>query len=431
MMTRRIAYWSIVVALIFSSRLSTTSAADSKWQRDELVKFFRLGWDLSPEARIKVDEQYDELVPLSKGDGRLQYAMALIKIKQLKYQEALKLVNEIVAADKMNLNAWQAKIWLTVLTKNYSQALVDLEKAGQAMPPVDTTDDKNNEAYREMATFMGRVFGYLEGPAGTHTNEDERIAQRKKMVARLSPERRKAFENGREAVSDKYLALTDQAIVSKERAKDDAEEERDEKLKGIDDEQQQLEKRRTELGTQRDKLRGELKAEMDDLTKQDRPLAQQFATIDARATVIRRELGLLTVSIAAQQAALARERDPGLREVIGLQLLNFSRLAANYNTDLTALTAQASTIAGQRAQLQQRAAQTQNNYGRQLDQAEKELNDIQKKANRNVNAEKRIRKPTSADTPESRAKAAQVASFVTYEQFPLEREKQRLLDSFP
>ena len=67
---------------------------------------------------------------------------------------------------------------------------------------------------------------------------------------------------------------------------------------------------------------------------------------------------------------------------------------------------------------------------RQLAAIDKELADIQKKDKRNVATEKKLRKPPTADTPETRAKAAQAASFITYEQFPLEREKSRLLDSF-
>ena len=183
-------------------------AADSKWNRVELEKFFKLGWDLSPEARLQADEHYDELRPFAQGDSRLKYSLAVIKIKQLKYQDALKLVTEVVATDKKNLNAWQAKIWLTVLTKNYSQAMVDLEKAAQAMPPIDESNDKNAEVKLEMATFMGRVFGFLEGPAASHTNEDDRIAQRKKLTAKLSPERKAAFLKMTAASGDRQVLGT-------------------------------------------------------------------------------------------------------------------------------------------------------------------------------------------------------------------------------
>lgn len=416
--------------LIAGVVVSFATADDVKWDKATLSKFLTAGWDTTPEGRAFVDQQFEELQVISKGDTRLNYALGLIRVKQLKYQDALKLFGEISASQKKDLYAWRAKIWLTVLTKNYSQAMLDMEKASAALPPMNDEADQQKDLHEGFARFLGRIYGYLEGPVATATDEADRVAQRKKVVARLNPDLRKVFEEGRQTVTDKYLELTDQAIVSKEKAKEDAEENRDEQLKNIDDEQKQLEKRRDDVMSLRDKLRGELKAELDDLAKQIGPLDARFTRLDAQASSVRRELGSINLQISQLRGQIEREKNPAIRDQLSFELGRLNQIATRLDGNFAGLSREAAGVEAQRAQIRQRAAQANLTFGKQIEAADKELGDVQKKNNRNVAIEKKLRKPPSADTPETRAKAAQAASFVTYEQFPIEREKARLIESF-
>jgi len=425
-------------------------AADSELTRGELESLFQAGWPKTPKALVDSEKLLGELTLKHKTDPRLPYAFALIKLRQLKYADADKVLEELLDDHPQELSARRMQIWLHVSRRDFDRAINEVMKLAAILPkePDDPEgkqspdgktesetgilDEPRAETVIETARFMGRVFGFLEGPVANSNNQLVREEYLEKLLTSLGPKQREAFIEGRDAVSDKFLELTDRRAESVERAKSQQKEEKEQKLKDLGDAKDEIGRQSEKLKEANDKLRSELKSQLDDLNRRDRPLANKFAQLDADATAMRRQLRGISADMAVLRGRLETEKDPILRGQILTQLDLLGVRGSRIDADLDFTTRQAAGVAAQRAQLQQQANVVQEQAAQIADGQNREFDQLQRKQKSTEAQEKRLKKSSpSSDTPEIRAKSTAVTSFVTYEQFPLEKERQRLLDSFP
>lgn len=435
-----------IFALILLSSAGVPVAAAAPPTRDELKKLLELGWRIDPESQQAADELYDQLSGATRSHGSVSYAQALIKIKQRRYSDALPLVDDLLRFEPKNIDAWRAKIWLSIILRRSPEALVATEKAVALFPaepaaPVapppadkDARDDpaEANDAeryYVDLSTFLGRMFGYLEGPGAATVGEAQLVTHRTKVVERLTGARREAFLAGRDAVMDQFLGKKDDQQVTREKAVQEEEKQRDQRLRQLDEQRSRDAERVDQLNAERTRLRGELNDQLRDIQRRDQPLADQVARLDAQATRLRRELNIYAGDIGQLERLLLRERDPLIRDQYRREIAVLESRASRLDADLAALNRQGAGVVAQRASLAQEAQQVQGSIGRQLDSLDKEGGDIQRRARQADGEERRLRKPTTGDTTQVRAMSAQASAWTTYEPFPLELERQRLLDS--
>lgn len=395
-------------------------------QRD-IVRMLELAWETSPMARAEAEELFERLATGNRSSSVL-HAQALVKIKQRRYADALKLIDELTALEPKNLEYARAKVWLTVLLRKAEQGLVSLQRLVTQLPKPTDPPREDEAQTRELLRFAGRVHGFLEGPGQDWINEEVLQQQRKKLVDLLDEPRRTAFLEGRDAVVDRWLEQKDDEQSTRQRVKRDQDQQRDDRLSDLDKQREQNERRAGELTNERSRLRSELNDQLADLQRQERPLVDQLARLDAQATVTRRELTLAASDSDRLEALLARERDPLLREQYRRDLARLDSLITRYQANLTALTRQGVSINTQRADIQRRAAQVQQSIGQQLDALDKEQGDVQKRTRAADGEERRLRKMNTGDSSQLRAMAAQSSAFTSYVTFPLEEQRTQLLD---
>jgi hypothetical protein len=169
----------------------------------------------------------------------------------------------------------------------------------------------------------------------------------------------------------------------------------------------------------------------DRFAKDQQPLAAQLAGLNAQAAAFQGDLDLATVDILRLRALLDKEKDPLLRERWLLELNRASAIASRADASRVALNRQAAVINGQLAALQQKHRQAQSRLAGELQRLENEAASLDKQEKRNDLDTGKAKKPAVGDVRRSRSLSAQAAAFTTYEEFPLEAEKQRLLDSYP
>jgi hypothetical protein len=100
-----------------------------------------------------------------------------------------------------------------------------------------------------------------------------------------------------------------------------------------------------------------------------------------------------------------------------------------YDVDLRAINAELATLAAQRVQL---AAQRQGAIARnraEADQVDRRATDLRTADRRLSTEEKRASQPVGGNTAAVVALAAKARAFTTYEPFPFEEERARLLQS--
>ncbi|MFO0906282.1 MAG: hypothetical protein U0939_24965 [Pirellulales bacterium] len=405
------------------------SAAAAPPAPQQLEKLLQLGWDAKVESRSAGDALFEELAESTTRDPSVVYAQALAKIKQRRYTEAAPLIEELAAADAKNLDYARARVWLLVLLRKSEQGLVTLDRLVAQLPKPPGEGEEEAAATLDLLRFAGRVHGYLEGPGGGTIPEATVHEHRLKLVASLSDARKEVFIEGRDAVVDRWLGQKDDEQSTRDKAKRDQEQQREERLVDLDKQREADERRKAELNSERTRLRSEMNDQVADLQRKERPLIDQLARLDSQAVVNRRELSLVASDMDRLEALLLRERDPILRDQYRRDLARLDALATRYQANLAALNRQGAGVAAQRVELQQQAGQVQQQFQRQIDSLDREQSEIQRRAKSADGEERRLRKMPLGDTSQLRAMSAQSSAFTTYVSFPVEEQRQKLLDA--
>lgn len=421
---------ALCAATVLSMTLVAPLRADQAALKQAVKKLFDVGWRTSLKSRLAADRQWDVVEQLAPGDLRAKYAYALVLIKQRRYSDAVRQLDELLQRDSRSVPFWRAKLWLSVLTKHYDQALVEMDRLSQLVS--DEAAPAEPAAKRlDAARLLGVMGGFLAGPAGGAVTKADLQAQTRRLLGRLNEEQQAAFEEGRRSVIERFSALSAEKTDSEGEAKEEAEQERQRQLADLEKQAEQIEAQRDELSSRRDKLRREAQQELAKITQEDRPLLDRLAQLDSQAVVVRRELALVVSEISRLRGRAQQEKDGIVKDSLLREADRLSILASRYDADLTVLRRQAAVIDGQRAELQRRYQQTQASYRSQLAALGDESAQLDRLARRNSFVKRKAGKPTKGDLRRARAIAARAKALSTYEEFPLEREKQRLLSLFP
>jgi hypothetical protein len=281
----------------------------------------------------------------------------------------------------------------------------------------------------ESIGFLGRLVGYFGGPVADAVNQDDRKVLEKRLFERLPETQRTAFEDARNGVLAKFIEMTDDSAEARERAAAAAKADRDKTLADIEADKEKLQARADELEERRKKLNSELKDELGEIDKQEQPLVQQQAQLVTRAGALNSDLLGFSTQIATLQQLAAQEQNQGLKQQYLNQINSLALVAGRVEADLLGVNRLLRSVQQQRGSLQVRRNQAQANTVGQIDRLDRELADIDRRGRRNDGLEKRATRSTSASTGEVRALSAQATALSTYDVFPLEAAKARLLES--
>jgi hypothetical protein len=394
-----------------------------------IARLLDVGWGTSSQFRTAGDEQAQLVLRVAGRDGKSLYAAALVLIKQGRYSDALKLIDERLAKEGGDLAALRARVWLTTVLRNYSVAMVAAQKLAEALPEKEHERIEEEAAVREYVSFLGRIYGFLGGPAAANVPRDERKASERNILDRLTEGRRVLFEEARDAVLQRHLELTDTGAAKADEAREAAEVAKQKTLEEIAAEREERTARLKELQGRTDKLRQELKAELDAIAREDRPLAAELDRLNIRAGALSRELLLIDGQIGNLQSQLGREENAVIRKQILADIDRLALIVSRYQSDLIAVNRLAARVQAQRAGLAARQAKAQADYSAQIERVNRESAELAKREKRATAIEKRTSRSTPATPASVLSLKAQAGALATYDAFPLEQEKTRLLKS--
>lgn len=406
------------------------ASADDAEARAAIVKLLDVGWKTTPQARLATNAQYVEVLKLvGRADERAARAAMLVLMQQRRYDDVPRQIEVVLTNAPNDLPAWRAKVWVLTLLKNYSQALIAAEKLGEFLPAeTEGTNERELEA-REYVAFLGRIFGYLGGPLVDAANQEQRKAAERKLVDSLSDARRATFVEARDGVLQRFIEMSDAKDEQREKAKAAAETEKEKTLQEVAAVREQNQKRLDELKYERDKINSELKEELAEIGRVDQPLVTELARLSASAATINRNLFNLDQQIGILQAQAAREKDPNLRALLFSQIDSLQFQYSRVQGDLAAVERLAAGVNAQRQQLAARQQQAQNNAAGQMSGLDKEYQGLVKSDKRATADERRAGRPAATLTSSSLALGATALALSTYDQYPLDEAKAKLLDS--
>jgi chromosome segregation ATPase len=311
--------------------------------------------------------------------------------------------------------------------KNYGSTLSVAEKLRASLPAESTQDEAGEAVAREQLAFLGRICGYLAGPVADNVDQVARKQLEKTILTGLNEDRKLIFEQARDSVSQKFFELTDTKLDTEKKNVEVRKEEAEQTLQDVEAARKEIEDRAKELEERGTKLQKELSDELAQIAKLDAPLAAELARLQTQADIISRDLVNFQIQIDRLNVQLARERDPNLRNLIRRDIDTVSFQASRVSGQLDAVQRQGQNVQAQRAALVARAQQAQGNFGGQLDRINKELVALGKREKRADYEEKKAKKPVSGSSTKTIALSSQVTSLSTYDKFPLEQAKERLL----
>jgi hypothetical protein len=249
-MTSPYAAIGTVVIAIFG--MTVVNDAPANPVHDQVAELYRVGWSTSFKTRAAADAQFDEVKRVAGGKLDAYYAYTLVLIKQRRYPQATKAMEELARVDSSNVHYLRTKAWLSALTKDYSSSLQTLDQLGQEVAKLDSEEQSLR---REMTGFLGRILGFLEGPVGSSSTTASVASTKSTIAERLTPEEQRLLNSEAQTVVTRYQEMISESEDTESEAKADAEQQRDQLLEDLERQRERMDERRKELGPNLDKLR--------------------------------------------------------------------------------------------------------------------------------------------------------------------------------
>jgi hypothetical protein len=391
-----------------------------------VARLLDVGWGTTTSFRTAADMQAEALFSAAGRQPGALYAAALVQIKQRRYAEAAKLIDEVLARDKEDISAWRAKVWLLTVLKKYDGAMVAADELAKLIPK-DAAKTGEEDPHRHFVAFLGRIYGFLGGPAQASVGIDGRKESEKSVTGRLSETRQVVFEESRDAVLQKFVEFSDAKETVKDKAKEQADADREKTLAEIAEQRDVNKEKVKELEAKIEKSKKEHEKETEAVRKADAPLQSRLTSLSNQATSLNTQLVGIDSQIVLVQAQLNATKDQNVRNLLLLELNRLGVLEATTQNELFNVNRQAAGVQQQRSELAARQQRADAALASKIDQVDDELNGIAKKERRADIAEKRAAKAGPATPQSALSLAAQAAALITYDPFPLEQEKNRLL----
>jgi predicted nucleic acid-binding Zn-ribbon protein len=394
-----------------------------------LQGLFDAGWQKTFKAREDADQRYERLKAQAPGDARVDYAYLLVLLRQSRHSEAAKVADGILAQDKKNLAVWQIKAWLAALLKEYNASLSDLPRVAELLPDQEASGEAERP-YRDAASLLGRLCGFMEGPVKDAVDDETLARARQRVADRLTTTRREVFEQGRRAVVAQFTGAAEEVEQDAAIAEAEAAKKKAERIEQAGRNAEEAAARAGEIESQVQKAKAELDSELARIAASETALAPQFARVEAEAARVRHEIAILDARIADLLAQADRERDENRRRWLLNDASRWRFERDRWVGSLAGLDRQYAGLNGERLALQQRRAAAEVRYRREEargDQARKLVTSARGALNTAQNA------TVTGNTPGVRDQKRRAAALTSYVALPiaLDAERDRLLESIP
>lgn len=424
---RRVLPVCVSAAIVWAGISSVVQAADARLS-GPINSLFASGWKFSATALSSAKPHYEKAQAAAPQDPRPAYAMALIAIKNSKHDDARKWLNEALTKRKDDLSAQRAKIWIDLLTKQNAAALSGMKLMAESLTPSSSAQPEERKA---MVESLGRMIGYLSGPAAGAVSDDELTAVEQEVLASLPRSLHVTFVDAKNEIAAKFGQLKAELGQKQESAVAEQTEQKNLAAKKLEEDKDDLNAAKESLTYEAQKAQEKYDAEEAALKKEIDPLARRLTALDGQARNLRNVLINVDRDIdrLVASAALQRGRD-AVREATLLREADRLRLASRNDRDnLFRIEQEMALVRNQgaalEAKLRDAQARLQNDLkrfnveGAKLSRTEKGLKAVARK----------VDEPVTGNNTKTRVSATKLTALSTYEEFPLESEKQRILDS--
>ena len=407
---------SLPLVNIFSG---TCTAADDT---DEIVKkLLKDFWTATKKTQAN-----DFFASQTVKNFETVYAFALVKSRQHDVKAALKALDQLEAIDPTKAKPQRLKTWLLLRQNKFNLAITSLAKYIELVKADKTLNDfARTEAYR----FAGRVFAFLEGPVQGRASKLSLDTTKRKILFKLDPDLLSAFNFDYAVVEKEYQEMIGKKqTIDQNAARVDAEK-RKMKFAQLTEVEKQLAENKDQIVEKSSELRTEATRALEELRLQDAPLALQQSQLESELNLINRELFLMISDYNYWNTLALRENNQRLRILYFQRAGRADGLILRAELDANSVRSQLNVVESQRNDLRRQYAAIDSSASQQLASLNNGLKDIDKQKRRTANEKIKTTKPSRKTVTQSMSLRIRSQSIATFDQFPLEIERQLILDS--
>jgi hypothetical protein len=367
-------------------------------------------------------------------DPRVDYAFALVLLRNFKQARAVEVLERSIETAPAYVPTHQALIRELLRNKSYTDVAEALLELADVVGPAGTTPAAEAE---EAARWIGRVAAFLGGPLGDERFQPIAEKTADALRVRLGPDLAAAFDEGRVALGEEHRRLQDSRTLAAAEAEEEKHKELDqaaEKSKQLDAERERLEMSKDQWKAWIKEQVGEIDSQLGALEKQHGSVTSGQQSLTESITAVRLERERL-LQFAADQNNNNRNSNlpPGLvvnPRFVEQQLAILEAQLSQYLAEYDGLERQRLSILSTAANLLGQRQSSLNRYQKATGEAAKEIQKLKRWDDRlQQQAEK------AAKTPLSRSKQvaavnSRIKSWLTFETFDFEQERQRLLNEY-
>ncbi|MBS0205566.1 MAG: hypothetical protein JSS49_21900 [Planctomycetes bacterium] len=406
-----------------------------------LVEMFTAGYEPGSEHLKQARRSYVAALDESKGDPRVEYALGLVLVKQLKNQEAVSHFQK--AAHQSGSDywpAWQALIWSHFVARDYARGYDRVKAYARRM--VDPQSPTDMSERRQSAEWIGQVIAALQKSVDTVKQREALLNVDEELKDILGPDLVSSMDRGKINVNSLHSAMEEDVQQTREQALDKQKKEAAEKEAQLaKDLEASAEKREALKKTAEDqkKYLDERLAECDKTLKRlERDyefLQKRTLSITLSQAQLNTEMATLDQQVANLSSNSNNSRSPSSNgnllanayrqrmAVLEVQILRYQVELDQTLGSAMVVSKQAQFVVGQRV-----AAIRQ--YERATGQLVQEDSKLDHWQDRLKKDGEKLKTPPKGKSQAVANKIKQARSFRTYVDLDLLLERDRLLDSF-
>ena len=382
---------------------------------EEVARLFKSSASTS-RSREAADQVYQQLAAKAGDDWRVHYAYALALIEHRRYSEARDALDRAILSDDSDITLRCAVVWTQILTRDFAAALESA--AWLAQPFSVNREPHDRERANEAVKFLGAVFGFVESVAGDAISAEDVWQHKTSVLKSLGVARAKAFEEARIATVQNFERLRREQEETLAKAEADLRDEQERAQISVDYKKDTAANAALEVKDKAKILQEELR-ELPKLNEQMQSLIKQKQFVDLKAAAIYAEIAELKAEFKTLDE-LDDNKPYGRLGLIQSQIARKNFELMPLNAEATRLLTQAQELTARRDALvtrQEFERRKLRTKAGQIKQAQAQVAAV----------EKQLAKPKKLVSPVARALESKIDSFTTYYEFPLDKERLRVI----
>ena len=419
---------SVLLPLFLAALLQFPSLGQNKTiaaaDRPLIDKLLNEGWERNSNNRDVLKSWYEQL-PGDKSTD-VQWAYVLNRLRQNRSRDVNQIIDDLAADSPDDWDVRYTQIWMAAFADETGKAWTLMKRLKS-----DLLTDATASADIRTETFerLGRLTGYLQGPAKDKTNPAAINTARAELQKNAPPELWQALVAEQDVVLKQFDDLVKQRNAEKTRILDQATRQRTVDLQQQQIELQQIQSDLDRQHDNRNDIIDDGRKEVADLESQIGSLQTELDRLQGEVGGLQFEVGNLWANVYNVNLALRRKRDPYVRGQLAFQASYYANLARDRQAYLGAAQTNADGVYNQLAAANANYNRTRAVYEERVSQATRQIAELERSSRVINHRIKELQKVPSLRTTKLTVIESKANALTTYIPFPADLMKQRMLDA--